>query len=742
MSKEICILGGKNDIWSGHLVRKVKQQAGTCVVLPKKESSIAAQVVVPENNKYNILLFVKSNIKTEIIIDICYMDKIQSFVIEAPYSKAFVCQNVEFELPAEHDGHIRVVARKAKHDQCEISIAKILIKCSDNQDICDGTESTRCVKNTIDFKKWIGRNISNTTISGDPCIVLNKKESCAQCLCDVLSNKTYEVSIIAKRIGGRGECLFNFFSNKHVGGKSISVSILSESFKTYSFVVNTPSFIKGLPMYARLWKNNLDSGQIYIKSIYITEPATKPQIIKSARPVSSPVTVPKYNNNIEFDNIKAIPTNFPLVSIILSSTDCACNIETINKILKNTAYQNIEIIVPCTLDTKIFKNNFNKIIQSPAHKAHSLEEIKNNLADRANGQFLLFMDNDVYPAPYWIYHMLSLLLANDSVALVAPKILNNSSHVISCGMIGAKNGWYNVGVEMTGLPDKFDSYTREFNAVNKKCFLIRKEDFSYFSTTSPNSELLLFDTIQKMNKKIVCCSNSMVYCSSVNNIYTANNTSDLGDYFKCPLDRTILPSISFVTNICNHEHYINGCLNSIMKNCMRGVYCEFVPVRGQNINNSKALNVGISVAQSSCIVVCNDTISFDDEWAARTLGKISAINDDWGVTGITNIRTSANISTQTCKENCFIINKQCKVSFDENNKSDACHGIDVCLQSLSKGHENYLIYNPITDSRLNRAKLRRNMILNYKFITDKWSKTFNKIRIGSLLFHGNDPIIL
>ena len=118
----------------------------------------------------------------------------------------------------------------------------------------------------------------------------------------------------------------------------------------------------------------------------------------------------------------------PLVSIIIPHWNNYPILEECLESLKNISYQNCEIIVT---DNGSTDRSSDKIKQY--FPDINLVENKTNEgfaggcnrgANRANGKYLLFLNNDTTHAQNWIEPLVNQLEQDDSIAAVQPKILN------------------------------------------------------------------------------------------------------------------------------------------------------------------------------------------------------------------------------------------------------------------------------------------------------------------------------
>lgn len=108
----------------------------------------------------------------------------------------------------------------------------------------------------------------------------------------------------------------------------------------------------------------------------------------------------------------------------------------------------------------------------------------NNLgAKHARGQYLLFMNSDVFPqSPGWLYPLVETLAKDDQTGAVAPRLVFIDGSIQHAGMVFRHredlNIWINHHPNM-GLDAKLDPQkeTSKVPAVTGACLLLRRRDF-------------------------------------------------------------------------------------------------------------------------------------------------------------------------------------------------------------------------------------------------------------------------
>ena len=197
------------------------------------------------------------------------------------------------------------------------------------------------------------------------------------------------------------------------------------------------------------------------------------------------------NINFSYDkNLKFKRT--PLVSIIILTRNGEEYIKTLFKYLKqNTLYPNMEIIVVdnASIDNtvKFLENNsydFNiKIIKNKENKSFS---VANNEAVKiANGELLLFLNNDIAPTKGWLCELVKEYLDNPNLGSAGSKLIypNKKGFSNSCKI-------QHVGIAFRYEGDFYRPYNlgngediNKFNSKEKRaaltaaCLLVEKKKF-------------------------------------------------------------------------------------------------------------------------------------------------------------------------------------------------------------------------------------------------------------------------
>jgi GT2 family glycosyltransferase len=182
----------------------------------------------------------------------------------------------------------------------------------------------------------------------------------------------------------------------------------------------------------------------------------------------------------------AIPEEVPLVSIIIPS-DSMQNLRTaLDTIRARTEYPNFEVIVVCNGPlAERLKDTYADVSQfSFVHynEKYNFSDKCNEGARAANGEFVVFYNDDVFPTQSdWIERLIELLYV-PGVEGVSPKLLYENNTIQYAGMISGTPGL--VGTAYNNVPrdggDSFLSmhrYVRNVSVLSGACCALRKDTF-------------------------------------------------------------------------------------------------------------------------------------------------------------------------------------------------------------------------------------------------------------------------
>ncbi len=189
-----------------------------------------------------------------------------------------------------------------------------------------------------------------------------------------------------------------------------------------------------------------------------------------------------------------LPQELPKVSLILAADeDFEFSRTAVEKLIHQTDYQNLEIILICSAafserfrdaskdtETRLWRN-----VQFSTCSPKECEAEKYNSAvQKSTGELLCFFDINLRPlASDWLKEMVSFAIQTETGA-VGAKLIHKNGTIMHGGLIIRKDG--SVGVAHHGLPrEKSGNISRaqvvgNFSAVSSSCLVTKRENFDKF----------------------------------------------------------------------------------------------------------------------------------------------------------------------------------------------------------------------------------------------------------------------
>jgi len=685
--------------------------------------------------------------------------------------------------------------------------------------------------------RWRGKSIRTIQHGGAPCATMPRKDSIIRSPVVVQMNTKYKVVITASRSDGTGDLLLNFFGGISYDGSHVGISVVNSGMSEYTAVVTTPKFPSSFPMYFRIWRPPNSAGSVIIKAARISvlqegevisaKPVVAaippPQVIKNKkvpRPKSvtkSPSRIVKrkppvqlvrpqvkenrimkfkpYNNKRTTakgdEVIVSSKSDVPMVSIITPTRDGEQLLRKCYAALnENTSYPNWEWIVgdsDSSDDTvkflKELKDPRIKIVER-GHTGGSFSTINNELVLQAAGEYLLFLNDDTEPGPFWLYEMVSKIHRHDDIGIVGAKLLYSPGKIQHAGVAFMPNGPANIGKSvLRSFSPGFQDHDRYYQAVTAACMLMRREDFDKVNGFDPIYHFcyedidLCLKVKYNLGKKIMYAARAeVIHSESVTQkkYKTGGDLQGAGiaafkerwmnkveldflAYQKDPSKGKVDVDVSFVTCVNNLQQFSSHVYGSLLKSETKRNYEILGILNFGNIHSAAgALNIGIEKASSDIVVLCHQDVIFYKEWVDMLFDRIDEIEgrgNKWGVLGTAGI-TSNDVTVgvvhsikgslqwqptkrkkvhdvQTVDEHCMIIRKSSGLRFDSKT-FDGFHlyGADICLSAISKGYTNFGILCPIIHASGSGSLVsgRADFMRHLNALADKWRSRFQVIR--------------
>jgi len=218
----------------------------------------------------------------------------------------------------------------------------------------------------------------------------------------------------------------------------------------------------------------------YLKSIQIPKSRFESNILKIEEDIKEDPSLRKF---IQFGahDITNLQ-KFPKISIIIITYNQIDALRrNLSSIESKSTYKNYEIlIVTNNLDINSEMRKYLKTVNYPVYvyeKDYSFGGMNNFGATKAQGEFLLFLNDDVeVVTPTWLEAFLSLAM-NESTGAVGGKLVSTDGKLQDCGGIVWKDGnAWNYGRNFS-TDDPMCNYVRDVDYCSGSCLFIKKEIF-------------------------------------------------------------------------------------------------------------------------------------------------------------------------------------------------------------------------------------------------------------------------
>lgn len=222
---------------------------------------------------------------------------------------------------------------------------------------------------------------------------------------------------------------------------------------------------------------------------------------------------------IENKSVFTIKTN-SFVSIIIPTFNNPYKLkDCLEAIKKNTQYKNYEVIL---VDNNSFNKKSLEIIKKSGHRVikysykFNYSKINNFAANYAQGEYLLFLNNDTIPTRNWLNPLLSECQKED-VGIVGSKLLYNDNTIQHAGMaFDVKNLRFFHPYQYQSVIIKEVSYIKEVPAVTGACLMIKRRLFEQVGGFDEDywqesQDVDLCFKIRKLGFKVIYTPYSVVY---------------------------------------------------------------------------------------------------------------------------------------------------------------------------------------------------------------------------------------
>lgn len=277
-------------------------------------------------------------------------------------------------------------------------------------------------------------------------------------------------------------------------------------------------------------------------------------------------------SNKKYSNYgKVIRKNNPLVSIVIPSDSLKNLTDCINGILSNTSYANIEI-VPVTnsktandlIDIFGYLNNLNICHYN---KIFNFSDKCNDGAKQANGEYVIFYNDDVFPETSdWIDRLLDIIVLKN-VGGVSPLLKYENGTIQYAGMmtnvpglIGTSFHCYNANTTDINYGVFHHNLIRNVSILSGACFLMKRDlffelgGFDAINTPNGHSDVDISFKILDAGLYNVCTPAArMIHIG--NHTWHAKNTVDKADIYVLKRWGKYMAHESYYTQTMKHALY-------------------------------------------------------------------------------------------------------------------------------------------------------------------------------------------
>lgn len=405
----------------------------------------------------------------------------------------------------------------------------------------------------------------------------------------------------------------------------------------------------------------------------------------------------------------------------------------------------------------------------------------------AQGEYVLFLNNDVIPRINWLSEMLSIMQADPTVGIVGAKLYYPNGSLQHIGVLfqGNKTPVNLSQFFMNPKLKYFSEVDHCFKAVTGACLLMRRTDFEKIGGFPQEYDYgyedvdLCLNVYYGLNKKVVSCSGAVAVheeaatSRKVKRTGRASDVVTLKKKWPCEPDQhqylsdfrhnlytgpyVSNPLFSIVTCVTRPDMWME---NIIRTNRTYSSNIEFKPVFNliENLPITVAYNRALKSARGKYVIFCHQDLHFYSGWFKILEKFIKSLPNNWGVIGVAGwsldgkVRGGLRIpegvwskeegEVQTVDE-CFLV-VQKELYFDERIAQPHLYGVDICLESLNRGFKNYALSLPVEhrESGAHPPDWITSYYRALEFIKQKWSARFPLIRATTCVLQQGKPDVV
>jgi GT2 family glycosyltransferase len=473
-------------------------------------------------------------------------------------------------------------------------------------------------------------------------------------------------------------------------------------------------------------------------------------------------------------------TELPKVSICIVTKDGNNVIQRcISSIFEHVKYPNFEVLLCDTGTTDINVAAYYQVIsrQVKIFENHKYNFSKNNnfLAAQAEGQLLLFINNDVFLTYDAISEMVKYALCSNLGCVGHRMVWDARKHLIQHDgqALMQKDGtWYGPGHYGYGVDIKTLPNTNiRIEGVTAACLMVRKDLFNKVNGFDERYLDIYQDVDLNLKIKKLGYDNFIIRERYLYHIdhgsrkeeITKESYADASKFKTDWIDKGRFPvkkPAKFSLLICaTNETQLKMLKDSIKT---REEY-EFIYVNNKSnyMWSAEALNVLTEVSEGEIIFWMHQDVTFDAyEPFANVMDIANKAGGHFGIMGPAGIQVGGKgavrgvdfsaikytfdyMRVQTLDEFCLIGKRSNNIQFDESLDHFHFYGADVCLSCLEKGLSNYVIRMPITHHSGGDVNLKRRggyeaYIKQGKKLYKKWGTKYPAISTTTAHFRNGE----
>jgi glycosyltransferase involved in cell wall biosynthesis len=235
------------------------------------------------------------------------------------------------------------------------------------------------------------------------------------------------------------------------------------------------------------------------------------------RGVKSEIIACKHANRVKIlfkKNIK--------ISIVIPSDSYENLVKSIDSIFLKTFYENFELVI--VTNSELIRNlstiysNLKNLLFSPYDKKYNFSDKCNKGANDANGEIIIFLNDDVYPIYNdWLENLVEYLFYDNKIGGVSPKLLWEDDTIQYAGMTTNVIPFCATFLDRKNKDEYLANVIRNTSILSGACLAIRKEvfldigGFDSINTPAGHSDLDLSFKLRESGYRCIYTPYSTLY---------------------------------------------------------------------------------------------------------------------------------------------------------------------------------------------------------------------------------------